>query len=126
MEQRQQTQHVLIAEDDPVMVRLLEFMLLREGFKVSVCVEGNTVVERALKEKPDLLLVDYVLPGMTGDRVVAALNDEPTLSDTPVIVVTGQGRDSIRNQMFDLGVKEVFTKPFSPISLVSEIKKHLM
>lgn len=125
MEQSLTGNHILIAEDDPVMVKLLEFTLMREGFTVSVCREGNTVVDKAKKENPDLILVDYILPGMTGDQVAEACQNDENLKKIPIIVVTGQGRESIRNKMLDLGVEEVFTKPFSPIALVAEIKKYL-
>ncbi|MGB0372209.1 MAG: response regulator [Opitutales bacterium] len=125
MEQPSKGHHILVAEDDPVMVKLLEFTLMREGYTVSVCREGDTVVDKARRENPDLLLVDYILPGMTGDQVAKAFQEDDELSKIPIIVVTGQGRESIRNKMLDIGVQEVFTKPFSPITLMADIKKYL-
>ena len=107
------------------MVKLLEFMLRRENYTVSVCREGNTVVDKALNKRPDLLLIDYILPGMTGDQIAAAFRDDNELSEIPIIVVTGQGHESVRKRMMNLGVREVFTKPFSPITLIAEIKKYL-
>ena len=108
-----------------MMVKLLEFTLMREGYTVSVCREGDTVADKARKEKPDLLLVDYILPGMTGDQVASVFQDDEELSKLPSIVVTGLGRESIRKKMLELGGREVFTKPFSPITLMAEIKKYL-
>ena len=125
MEQSTRAYHILVAEDDPVMAKLLEFTLMRERYRVSICRQGDTVVEKAKQHKPDLLLVDYVLPRMTGDQIAAAFKADPELSDIPIIVVTGQGRESIRKEMLDIGVQDVFTKPFSPISLMDEIKKYL-
>ena len=125
MEQPAKAHNILVAEDDPVMAKLLEFTLMQENYTVTICRMGDTVVEKAKQHKPDLLLVDYILPRMTGDQIAAAFKQDPELSDVPIIVVTGQGRESVRNEMLNIGVQEVFTKPFSPIALMGVIKKYL-
>lgn len=125
MEKPQPPRHILVAEDDPVMVKLLEFTLRREHYTVTVCREGDAVADKARSEKPDLVLVDYVLPGMTGGQIAQEFHNDPELCKIPIIVVTGQGKDGLRDDLLALGVREVFTKPFSPMTLLAEIKKRV-
>lgn len=116
---------ILVAEDDPVMAKLLEFNLMREEFQVIICRSGDQVIPRMKEVRPALVLLDYIMPGMTGQHILDQLKEEADLRTTPVIVVTGQGRESIKTQLLGSGAKAVFTKPFSTIALIKAIHAHL-
>lgn len=114
---------ILIADDDPVMVKLLEFNLKRGGYQLVQCREGLSVVEQARSHSPSLAIFDYMLPGRSGLELIQDFRGDPDLKPIPIIVVTGQGKGSTKNELLDAGANEVFTKPFSPTVLLSRIKQ---
>lgn len=112
---------ILIADDDPVMTRLLEFHLRRANYATITCREGLSVVKRALEEHPDLAVIDLMLPGRSGKELIEEFRANEKLEDLPVIVVTGQGRESTHDALSRAGARHVFTKPFSPTALIGRI-----
>lgn len=116
---------ILVADDDPVMLRLLQLNLGKAGFSVVSCSEGTSVLETALAVKPSVALLDYLLPGRTGLELIEDFKKTPSLAAVPIIVVTGQGKGSTRNELMAAGAIEVFTKPFSPSLLIETIKEQL-
>lgn len=112
---------VLIADDDPVMARLIEFNMSKAGYDVVVCREGLSVMATAKETKPALAIFDLMLPGRTGLELIESFKDDEKLKDVPLIVVTGQGKESIREELMAAGASVVFTKPFSPTILVSTV-----
>jgi len=116
---------ILVADDDPVMLRLLQLNLGKAGFNVVSCNEGLSVLETALSTKPSVALLDYLLPGRTGLELIKDFKGNPSLGSVPIIVVTGQGKGSTRNELIAAGAVEVFTKPFSPSLLIETIQNQL-
>ncbi|WOO39789.1 response regulator [Rubellicoccus peritrichatus] len=116
---------ILIADDDPVMVKLFEFNLRKAGFHLLICREGLSVISRAKDERPDIAIFDLMLPGMSGQELIRAFKGDPELKDIPIIVVTGQGKDSTRDNLISDGADSVFTKPFSPSALLSRLSELL-
>lgn len=116
---------VLIAEDDPVMVKLLELSLKKGGFDVIICREGLCVQTRTLQESPDLVIFDLLLPGKSGLELIQSFKEHPTLSHLPIIVVTGQGKECTKDELLAAGANQVYTKPFSPKKLTSAINELL-
>lgn len=116
---------ILIAEDDPVMSKLIEFNLKREGFDVTVCRDGPAVLRAARENCPDLALLDLNLPGMTGLQLSLAFEEDDLLKKVPRMVVTAQGKDAVFDDLYAAGVKKVFTKPFSPSALAEAIRAEL-
>ncbi|MEM9226555.1 MAG: response regulator [Verrucomicrobiota bacterium] len=116
---------ILVADDDPVMIKLLELNLKRSGFRVEICREGLSVVPMALESLPALAVIDLMLPGKSGLELIEAFQEEPALAKTPIIVVTGQGKGSTREQLLAAGARTVFTKPFSPTLLITRIRELL-
>jgi two-component system alkaline phosphatase synthesis response regulator PhoP len=114
---------LLIADDDPVMVKLLEFNLRRGGFTLVQCREGLSVVTQAREHKPSLAIFDYMLPGRSGLELIQDFRSDPELEHTPIIVVTGQGKGSTKDELLAAGANEVFTKPFSPTLLLNRINE---
>lgn len=116
---------ILIAEDDPVMVKLLELNLKTAGFDVIICREGLCVQTRTIQENPDLVIFDLLLPGKTGLELIQSFKKDQALSHLPIIVVTGQGRESTHDELIKAGANQVYTKPFSPKKLISAITELL-
>lgn len=114
---------ILIADDDPVMVKLFEFSFRKAGHELIVCREGMSVPERARAESPDVAIFDLMLPGLSGLELIRLFKGEDGLRDIPILVVTGQGRDSTRDELQEAGAASVFTKPFSPSVLLARIEE---
>lgn len=117
---------ILIADDDPVMVKLFEFNLRKHGFELVVCREGRSVVTKALADGPQIAIFDYMLPGRSGLELIQDFRANEALKQLPIIVVTGQGKGSTRQELLDAGADAVFTKPFSPTVLVARIRELLV
>lgn len=121
----EQEKTILVADDDPVMLKLLQFNLGRAGFHIVSCNEGASVLETALAANPSVALLDYLLPGRTGLELIEDFKNDPSLAAIPIIIVTGQGKGSTRNELIAAGAVEVFTKPFSPSLLIETIQDQL-
>jgi DNA-binding response OmpR family regulator len=116
---------ILIADDDPVMVKLMEFHLKRAGWGVLVCREGLSVAERVRTDRPDLILLDLMLPGRSGLELLRDFQEDPELAQLPVVVVTSQGKNSTQDEVLAAGARAVFTKPFSPTLLMTRVRQLL-
>jgi len=116
---------ILIADDDPVMVKLLEFTLQRAGFGVLVCREGLSVMARVREGRPDLIVLDVMLPGRSGLELLRDCKDDAELAKLPVVVVTSQGKNSTQDELLAAGALNVFTKPFSPTMLIARLRELL-
>lgn len=113
---------ILIAEDDPVMARLLEFNLKRGGYATTVCRDGMTVEAEARRQPPDAAVFDLMLPGRNGQELIELFQADPELKTIPLIVVTGQGKEDKHDQLLAAGAHSVYTKPFSPNRLLDTIR----
>jgi DNA-binding response OmpR family regulator len=116
---------ILIADDDPVMVKLLEFTLQRAGFGVLVCREGLSVMARVRAGRPDLIVLDVMLPGRSGQELLRDFKEDAELAKLPVVVVTSQGKNSTQDELLAAGALNVFTKPFSPTMLIARLRELL-
>ena len=116
---------ILIADDDPMMVKILEFNLRRAGFDLIICREGLSVCTRAHAEQPDLIILDVMLPGRTGLELVADIKADPVLAGLPVLIVTSEGKNSTLDGLLAAGAANVYTKPFSPTMLIDRVRELL-
>ncbi|HTB63206.1 MAG TPA: response regulator [Opitutales bacterium] len=116
---------ILIADDDPMMVKLLEFNLRRSGYAVAVCREGLSVCDRARAEHPDMAILDVMLPGRTGLELLRDFKADPQLSTLPVLIVTSEGKGSTQDDLLAAGALNVYTKPFSPTMLMERVRQLL-
>ncbi|GHD52692.1 response regulator [Thalassobaculum fulvum] len=114
---------VLIAEDEPNLVESLSFILSREGCEVSAVFDGESVLERLRTERPDVLVLDVMLPRRTGFEVLKLIKTDPGLSAIPVMVLTAKGQERDRRTAEDLGADAFVTKPFSNQDVVDRIKR---
>ena len=111
---------ILIVDDEPEMVRGLEDNLRFEGYQTIAAGDGRRGLALALSEAPDLILLDVMMPGMSGWDVCRELRARGL--DTPVIMLTARGAEVDRVQGLELGADDYVTKPFSPIEVVARVK----
>jgi two-component system phosphate regulon response regulator PhoB len=109
---------VLVVEDEPDIAALIAYQLTREGFRVETAGNGPEALDAVGREIPDLVVLDRMLPGLSGDEVLARLKGEPATSNIPVLVLTAKREQEDRIEGFELGADDYLTKPFSPRELV--------
>ena len=105
--------NVLIAEDEPHLVELLTFILEREGHKASAVYDGEAAVDRLRTDRPDVMILDLMLPKLDGYEVLKKVRGDDRLNKLPVLMLTAKGQDRDRKVAEDLGVDAFITKPFS-------------
>ncbi|AUW93025.1 winged helix-turn-helix domain-containing protein [Sulfobacillus sp. hq2] len=112
-------QRVLVVDDESAIVELVAYNLGREGFDVLTESDGERGLKRALAEKPDLIVLDVMLPGLSGMDVCRSIRKE---TDIPVIMLTARKDELDRVLGLELGADDYVTKPFSPRELVARVK----
>lgn len=110
---------MLVVEDDLDAAEVVRAYLAREGFEVSVARDGVSGLERALTERPALIVLDWMLPGLSGSEFLRRLRRERS---TPVIMLTARTEESDRIVGLELGADDYVPKPFSPRELVARVK----
>ena len=110
---------VLIVDDEPVVAEVLEKYLRREGFEVSVARDGEAGVAAALDDKPDLVLLDLMLPRLDGLEVFRRIRAQQAV---PVIMLTAKGEETDRVVGLEMGADDYVAKPFSPREVVARAK----
>ena len=113
---------ILVVDDEEPIQELLRFNLEKEGYKVCVAKDGQEALERVEKEQPDLLVLDVMLPGMSGVEVCRRLRLIPKYQQTPIIMLTAKGEEIDKVLGLELGADDYMTKPFSPRELLARIK----
>jgi DNA-binding response OmpR family regulator len=116
---------VLIADDDVDIVRFVALNLRLEGFDVVAAHDGQEALAKALDVRPDLIVLDTMMPGMDGYEVCSRLRDDRRAGPIPVIMLTARSLDADRAQAFTAGADDWVTKPFDPADLVSKVKHRL-
>lgn len=117
---------ILVAEDQIHIRSLIEFKLKNSGYSV-VCVEdGAAALAKAQELHPDVILLDVMMPLLTGFEVLAALKADPHTSSIPVLLVTAQSKEHEVLRGLELGAEDYITKPFSPNELAARVRKILM
>ena len=116
------TRKILIVEDDREIRDLLSHYLRKEGFFPVLAPDGETGILKARKEKPDLVLLDILLPNADGLEVLRAIRSDETIGRTPVVMVTAKGDETDRVVGLELGADDYIAKPFSPREVVARIK----
>lgn len=116
---------ILIADDEQNIVISVEFLLKREGFAVSVAGDGEEALAKVRAERPDLVILDVMMPKRNGFDVCQDIRNDPELKDTRVLMLTAKGRDTEMAKGLALGADNYMTKPFSTKDLVAAVKKLL-
>ncbi|CAN5771419.1 N/A [soil metagenome] len=113
---------ILVVDDEPYIGRIIQLKLEDSPYHVDVCQDGITALDRLRTDDPiDLILLDIMMPTMNGFEVLALLREIPHRSETHVIMLTGKGQSTDREQAASLGASDFLTKPFSPKKLLARI-----
>ena len=114
---------ILYAEDEPLIQAVAKLALEKVGgFDVLICSSGAEALEKIVSFAPDLVLLDVVMPGMTGPATLQRLRQDPTTADIPVVFLTANALPSEIAHYMGLGAIDVVAKPFNPMTLAAQIK----
>jgi len=114
--------NVMIVDDSPTEVHVLREILSKNGFAVSVATTGEEAVSKSKAEKPDLILMDVVMPGMSGFEATRAITRDPVTSSIPVIICTTKGQETDKAWGLRQGAKDYIVKPVTENVLMEKIK----
>ncbi|MBL8768654.1 MAG: response regulator [Planctomycetes bacterium] len=117
---------ILVVDDEPFILRSLSFVLRREGFDVDEARNGDEALEAIRATRPNLVLLDVMMPKKNGYEVLSEVKSDPELRTTYIIMLTAKGQEADRIKGMELGVDEYMTKPFSPMKIVERAKAVLL
>jgi two-component system, OmpR family, phosphate regulon response regulator PhoB len=113
---------ILIVEDEMPLVTLLRYNLEREGFAALDAQDGEEALNIAREQRPDLVLLDWMLPLMSGIEVCRQLRRNPDTREIPIVMLTARGEEGDKLRGLDSGADDYVTKPFSPSELIARIR----
>ncbi len=116
---------VLIVDDEPDVVSLIERTLTSDGFEVVKAYDGIGALDLISTEKPDLVLLDLMMPMMSGYEVCQQIKSNPQTRDIPVVCLSSAHTPDARAHSLKAGAVELITKPFFPQELIAQIRRHL-
>ncbi len=117
--------HILIVDDSPTERHVVQSLLDKHGFTTTTAESGETGIAAALREQPDLILMDVVMPGMNGFQATRKLSKHETTAAIPVIVVTSKDQETDRIWAMRQGAKDYVVKPVEERTLIGKIKEQL-
>ncbi|MGE0254840.1 MAG: phosphate regulon transcriptional regulator PhoB [Alphaproteobacteria bacterium] len=113
---------VLIVEDEPSLVELLSYNLERAGFAVAIARDGEEALLAVREKKPDVVLLDWMLPYVSGIEICRRMRRDAETRGVPIIMLTARGEEDDRVRGLDSGADDYITKPFSPSELVARVR----
>jgi two-component system phosphate regulon response regulator PhoB len=113
---------VLVVEDEAPLVTMLRYNLEREGFQVCEASDGEEALVQIAERRPDLVLLDWMLPLVSGIEVCRRIRRSPETRSLPVVILTARGEESDRVRGLDSGADDYVVKPFSPSELVARLR----
>ncbi len=116
------SESILVVDDEEDILELVQFNLMRSGFRVDCLTSGSEVLPAVRRVHPDLIVLDLMLPGMDGLEICALLKNDPKTKAIPVVMLTAKGSESDIVRGLDMGADDYVTKPFSPKVLLARIK----
>jgi len=119
-------QTILVAEDQQHVLKLISYKLENCGYRVVTAEDGVDALAKIRSEKPTLVLLDVMMPLMTGFEVLAAVKQDAAIKHIPVVLVTAQSTEEEILHGLELGAEDYITKPFSPNELAARVKKALL
>ena len=112
---------ILVVDDEVYILHILDFSLGAEGFDVITATDGEEALAKAQREKPDLIVMDVMMPRLDGYETCRRLKNDPGTKDIPVLLLTARGREEDRQRGVEFGADDYITKPFSPNKLISRV-----
>ncbi len=116
---------VLVVDDDPLVVKILRSPLEREGYDVSVASHGLEALKRVKEHRPDLIILDILMPLLDGFKVARLLKFDKRFKDIPIIVLTSRATEGERKMGEQVGANEFLFKPFRPPYVLEVVKRYL-
>lgn len=114
---------ILVVDDEPHIVRLVQVNLQREGYEVLTAYDGVDALEKVAGEKPDMVVLDVMMPRMNGFEVLKKLKADDATRDIPVIMLTAKAQDADVFRGWQSGVDSYLTKPFNPMELLTFVRR---
>jgi DNA-binding response OmpR family regulator len=114
--------HVLLIEDEPNITEAIRFLLTREGWDVMTHADGNSAIDAISSARPDLVILDFMLPGRNGMDILRDLRDLPDMCHLPVLMLTARGQSRDREMAEKAGVSRFMTKPFSNAEVLDAVR----
>ena len=115
-------QKILVVEDEPDIRKLVHYNLAQERFKVIEAEDGEKALKSVQREKPHLIVLDLMLPGLSGLELCRSLRERPETSQIPILMLTAKAGEADRIVGLEMGADDYLTKPFSPRELVARVK----
>src|SRR5450759_331612 len=116
---------IVLAEDDPQIASLVRYRLEKMGYSVHVGEDGQQALDLVMSVRPDLVVLDVMMPVMNGFQVLRAIKESPDTKHIPAIMLTAREMEDDMLKGFDLGAADYITKPFSPAELAARVKAAL-
>lgn len=116
---------ILFVEDEVDLIAMLQVRIEASGYEFLSADDGETGLEVALAEKPDLILLDLIMPKMNGYELCYSLKNNDEMKNIPIIIITASGAKKLEQKCIELGVEEIMHKPFDSSYLIERIAFHL-
>jgi len=113
---------IMVVDDEPYIARVIKFKLEQEGYTVISANDGQSGLQKIKEEKPDMVLLDVMMPGLSGYEVCQKIKEDAELAGIPVVILTAKGQERDREQGLTMGASDYITKPFSPNRLLELVK----
>lgn len=117
-----EARHVLLIEDEANIAEAIRFVLMRDGWRVTTHGDGHDALARVRAARPDLVILDVMLPGQSGFDILTALRADPATADLPVLMLTAKGQARDREAAARAGASRFMTKPFSNAEMLAEVR----
>jgi len=117
------SKRILVVDDERHIVRLIQVNLEREGYQVLTAFDGKDGLQKAKTEKPDLIVLDVMMPYMDGFEVLKNMKADPVTAEIPVIMLTAKAQDADVFRGWSSGVDCYLTKPFNPMELLTFVRR---
>src|SRR5436305_3619242 len=116
---------ILVVDDDPKVVRVVEINLAQEGYQIRTAADGEEALAAVARERPDLVLLDVMMPRMDGFEALKRLKADPATAEIPIIMLTARAQDEDVFEGYGMGAQWYLTKPFEPGEL-RRVVRHLL
>ncbi len=116
------SRRILIVDDEPNIVTSLEFLMRGDDYEVRVARNGEEALQLAESFRPDVVLLDVMMPHRSGFEVCQKIRENPVLGDVKIVMLTAKGRDVEKEKGLDLGANAYITKPFSTKELMNTVR----
>ena len=114
--------HVLVIEDEPNIVEAIRFILMRDGWDVSILSDGGQAEDTIRARRPDVVILDVMLPGRSGFEILAALRADAETQTLPVLMLTAKGQGRDRAEAEKMGASQFMAKPFSNAEILASVR----